>query len=78
MHLGCEARADAGNYRPLKCKYSKLIRFHGSLRKHYANANHSPWTHASLDFRVGVEGYFDEWWHMVGTTNNHSRRKVTV
>ena len=59
-------------------RYGEVITFHGSLRKHYANANHSPRTRASLDFRVGVEGYFDERWQMVGKTNNHSRRKVMV
>ena len=78
VDLWCEARADAGDYRPLKAEYGEVVSFHGSSRKHYVNANHSPWTRASLDFRVGVEGYFDERWQMVGTTNDHSRRKVTV
>jgi hypothetical protein len=32
----------------------------------------------SLDFRVGVEGFFDPQWQMIGTTDDHSRRKVTL
>lgn len=33
---------------------------------------------ASLDFRVGVEGYFDPDWQMLGTTADHSRKKITI
>lgn len=32
----------------------------------------------SLDFRVGVEGFFDHQWQMIGTTDDHTRKKVSL
>jgi hypothetical protein len=32
----------------------------------------------SLDFRVGVEGYFDPAWTMRGTKADHNRREVVL
>jgi hypothetical protein len=32
----------------------------------------------SLDFRVGVEGFFDPQWQMVGTTDDHDRQVVRL
>ena len=35
-------------------------------------------TRASLDFRIGVEGYFDPGWTMRGTKADHGRREVKM
>ena len=32
----------------------------------------------SLDFRIGVEGYFDPAWMMRGTKADHNRREVLL
>ncbi|KAL7484418.1 hypothetical protein ACHAW6_010056 [Cyclotella cf. meneghiniana] len=61
-----------GNVLPPSLNYTR------SSCRHYVNANRSAWTRVSLDFRVGVQGYFDPHWQMIGTTDDHSRRKVTL
>ncbi|KAL9184364.1 LOW QUALITY PROTEIN: hypothetical protein ACHAXT_002450 [Thalassiosira profunda] len=67
------------DYHPLKADLGEVVAFHGSSCKHYVNSNHSLWTRASLDFRVGVqESGYDPDWQMLGTTNDHTRRKVTL
>lgn len=78
VDLFCESEPGAGDYHPLKVDYGEVASFHGSSRRHHVNPNRSLWTRVSLDFRVGVEGYFDPEWQMNDTTNDHDRRKVTV
>jgi len=78
VDLLVESKLGAGDYHPLKAEYGEVASFHGSSCKHTVNPNHSLWTRVSLDFRVGVEGYYDPQWQMSGTTNDHSRRKVTL
>jgi hypothetical protein len=78
VDLLCESTAGAGDFHPLKAEYGEVASFHGSSCKHNVNANHSPWTRVSLDFRIGVEGFFDAQWQMAGTTNDHSRKKVIL
>ena len=78
VDLWCESKSGVGDYHPLKADYGEVTSFHGSSCRHYVNPNHSLWTRVSLDFRVGVEGYFDAQWQMVGTTKDHSRREVTL
>jgi hypothetical protein len=78
VDLWCESESNAGDFHPLKADYGEVVSFHGSSCRHYVNANHSLWTRVSLDFRVGVEGFFDAQWQMLGTTNDHPRRKVTL
>ena len=41
--------------------------FHGTLNKHSVPANASRYTRASLDFRVGIEPFFDNDWVLKGT-----------
>ena len=55
-----------------------MIAFHGSSCRHYINANTTPYTRVSMDFRVGVEGFFDPKWAMVGTSDDHTRREVSL
>lgn len=78
VDLLCESKEGVGDYRPLKAEYGEVASFHGSSCRHYVNPNHSIWTRVSFDFRVGAEGYFDPDWQMLGTSNDHSRRKVTL
>ena len=78
VDLFCELKPGSGDYRPLKVEYGEVASFHGSSCRHYVNPNRSPFTRVSLDFRVGVGGYFDPGWRMNGTTNDHDRRKVTL
>ncbi len=78
VDLWCETIAGAGDFHPVEVSYGEAVSFHGSSCRHYVNPNHSQRTRVSLDFRVGVEGYFDPCWQMVGTTDDHSRKKVTL
>jgi len=78
VDLWCESSAGSGDFHPVKVSYGEVVSFHGSSCRHYVNPNHSQHTRVSLDFRVGVEGFFDPCWQMVGTTDDHSRRKVTL
>lgn len=78
VDLWCESKSGAGDFHPLKVEFGEVASFHGSSCWHYVNANHSVQSRVSLDFRVGVEGYFDPHWQMIGTTDDHSRRSVTV
>lgn len=78
VDLWCESKQNVGDYHQLKAEFGEVVSFHGTSCRHYVNSNHSLWTRVSLDFRVGVEGFFDEQWQMAGTTNDHSRKKVTL
>eukprot|EP00804_Cyclotella_cryptica_P014022 CCRYP_002503-RD/>CCRYP_002503-RD protein AED:0.04 eAED:0.04 QI:1235/1/1/1/1/0.83/6/1011/570 len=78
VDLWVESEAKVGDFHPLMAEFGQVASFHGSSCRHYVNANHSTWTRVSLDFRVGIEGYFDPHWQMIGTTDDHSRRMVTL
>ena len=78
VDLHCESAKGEGDHAPLGAERGTVVSFHGSSCRHYVNSNHSPWTRVSLDFRVGVEGYFDPEWQMLGTSNDHPRCKVTI
>jgi hypothetical protein len=56
----------------------QVLRFHGTSRPHFVNSNPSLYTRVSLDFRIGIQGYFDPDWAMVGTTADHARRQVVL
>mmetsp|Transcript_1437 Transcript_1437/g.3587 ORF Transcript_1437/g.3587 Transcript_1437/m.3587 type:complete len:339 (-) Transcript_1437:473-1489(-) len=76
VDLWSETSPGLGDYHPIVAYVGEVISWHGSSRKHYVNANSSTNTRVSLDFRIGVEGYFDPSWEMQGTTDNHCRRTV--
>jgi hypothetical protein len=78
VDLWCESFDKKGDYHPLPANYGEVVTFHGSSCRHYVNPNHSNKTRVSLDFRVGVEGFFDPQWQMVGTTNDHDRQVVRL
>jgi hypothetical protein len=67
-----------GDYHVIEARPGQLVLFHGSSCRHYVPANASRHTRVSLDFRVGVEGYFDAAWEMRGTTDDHSRREAML
>ena len=76
--LWSESRPGKGDYSPLGPKVGEVVAFHGSSCKHYVPANKSNFTRVSLDFRIGVEPYFDSNWTMLGTIKDHARRKVIL
>eukprot|EP00533_Pseudo-nitzschia_delicatissima_P010455 CAMPEP_0116095396 /NCGR_PEP_ID=MMETSP0327-20121206/9640_1 /TAXON_ID=44447 /ORGANISM="Pseudo-nitzschia delicatissima, Strain B596" /LENGTH=340 /DNA_ID=CAMNT_0003587059 /DNA_START=98 /DNA_END=1120 /DNA_ORIENTATION=- len=78
VDLWSETTFGEGDYHPIKANVGEAISWHGSSRKHYVNPNASKNTRVSLDFRIGVEGYFDPLWEMQGTTDDHSRKKVEI
>jgi len=78
VDLWCESSFKQGDYHPLAVNYGEVVSFHGSSCRHYVNANLSNKTRVSLDFRVGVQGFFDTQWQMTGTTDDHNRRAVRL
>ncbi|CAE7411465.1 strG, partial [Symbiodinium sp. CCMP2456] len=78
VDLHCESVVDEGDYHAIAAKPGEIIAFHGSSCRHYINANTTPHTRVSMDFRVGVEGYFDPTWAMVGTSDDHTRSQVSL
>lgn len=66
------------DYVPLGVDINQVAAFHGSSCKHYVPANASEHTRVSLDFRVGVKGFFDPAWTMLGTKSDHNRREVKL
>jgi len=78
VDLWVESKHGAGDYHPVGANFGEVFSFHGSTCRHYVNANHSLWTRMSLDFRVGVSGFFDADWQMNGTTADHSRREISL
>ena len=78
VDLWCETKYQAGDYHPIPAGVGEVISFHGSSCRHYVNANETPNTRVSLDFRVGVQGFFDPYWMMKGTTDDHGRQEVCL
>jgi hypothetical protein len=78
VDLWSESSFQADDYHPIVAKIGEAIAWHGSSRRHYVNANSTKNTRVSLDFRIGVEGYFDPKWAMQGTTDDHARRKIEI
>ena len=78
VDLHCESQAMRGDYHPLRSTLGEMAIFHGSSCRHYVNSNKTTFTRVSFDFRVGVQGFFDPHWQMLGTTSDHDRRVVTV
>jgi len=78
VDLWSEEVPEQEEYHPIPANLGQAISFHGSSRKHYVNANASNHTRVSLDFRVGVQGFFDPYWQMKGTTDDHGRKEVVL
>ena len=78
VDLWCETEFKADDYHPIPAGVGEAISFHGSSCRHYVNANETPNTRVSLDFRVGVQGFFDPYWMMNGTTDDHGRQEVCL
>jgi len=78
VDLWCETTFGQEDYHAIPAKVGQGISFHGSSCRHFVNANKTCHTRVSLDFRIGVQGYFDPYWQMKGTTDDHGRREVTI
>jgi hypothetical protein len=78
VDLWCESTHGLGDYHPIIAQPGQVVSFHGSSNRHYVNANSTSFTRVSLDFRIGVEGFFDPKWQMLGTSHDHGRREVTI
>jgi len=76
--LWSESSHMAEDYHPIPAKVGEAISWHGSSCRHYVNANASPHTRVSFDFRIGVQGYFDPKWEMQGTSDDHTRKEIEI
>lgn len=78
VDLHVESSHMKGDFHPMVANPGQVVSFHGTSCRHYVNANVTPWTRVSLDFRIGVEGFFDPQWVMPGTTCDHDRKVVQL
>lgn len=76
--LWAESAPGRGDYGPLEVDYGEAACFHGSSCRHYVPSNPTENTRVSLDFRVGIEGYFNAEWSMDGKRADHTRRTVVL
>ncbi|KAJ1453346.1 hypothetical protein M885DRAFT_524498 [Pelagophyceae sp. CCMP2097] len=76
--LWVETTPGLGDFHALEVTRGDVAAFWGSCCRHHVPANPSIHTRVSLDFRVGVEGCFDETWVLRGTRADHSRRQVNL
>jgi hypothetical protein len=67
-----------GDFHPLEVDHGQIASFFGCLCRHHAPPNLSQFTRVSLDFRVGVGGYFDPEWRPEGVKALHGWREVTL
>ena len=78
VDLWAESGPEIGDYHRIKATPGEVIVFHGSSCRHYVNLNQTTFTRVSMDFRVGVEGWFDPHWEMCGTTDDHTRSEFKL
>lgn len=78
VDLHCESKPGKGDYHAIPAQVGEIISFHGSSCKHFVNSNETIFTRVSMDFRVGVEGFFDPYWQMRGTTDDHGRKEIQL
>ena len=76
--LEVETSPGSSNFKPLDISIGEIGMFHGTLLHHRAPANASVCTRVSLDFRIGIEGYFDPNWKLRGVKAQHTRRFVNM
>ena len=76
--LWVESKPGADDASPINVDFGEIVAFHGSLCRHHVPPNTSDCTRVSLDFRIGVEGYYDPGWSMRGTLEDHNRRRVLL
>ena len=58
--------------------YGCIAAFHGTLCRHHVPPNQSWHTRISIDFRVGVDRFFDPSWQLKAAKSQHGRRECTL
>lgn len=76
--LWVESEPGKEDFEPLGITIGEVAAFHGSSCRHYVPANPTSNTRVSLDFRVGIKGFFDPNWKMLGTKADHNRKEVVL
>ncbi|CAE8726621.1 unnamed protein product [Polarella glacialis] len=64
--LWVESEPNADDFHPLDINIGEIAMFHGTLVRHYAPGNPSEFLRASMDFRIGVDTFFDPQWRLEG------------
>jgi hypothetical protein len=72
--LDIESIPNLNDFHPIEIDYGEIGHFHGTLCHHRAPPNLSSYTRVSLDFRIGISGYFDPEWSLEGIRAQHGRR----
>ena len=78
VDLYVESDEGKGDFKPLGTDVGFVSSFFGSGCSHYVNENKSEATRVSLDFRVGIEPFYDPNWSKIGTRDDHLRRRIEM
>lgn len=77
--LLAETRPGLGDFQEVPAaQLGEVAAFHGALCRHYAPPNNTPLTRCSLDFRIGIEGFFDPTWRAPGVPRSHGWRLLEL
>ena len=77
--LWVEGEAGKADFEPLgTVEVGEVGVFHGTSKAHHVPPNKGDFTRVSIDFRIGVEGFFDQTWSMKGTSDEHTRRVIEM
>lgn len=74
--LWVESSPGSEDFHPVDVPYGFFLAFHGSLCRHHVPPNPSSYTRVSMDFRVGVDRFFDSTWHLKTAKAQHGRRDI--
>ena len=78
VDLYVESEEDGKDFKPLETDIGFVSSFFGTGCSHYVNENLSESTRVSLDFRVGIEPFYDPVWSKIGTKDDHLRKRVEM
>ena len=73
-----ESHVGSGEFGAIRLPQGSLCAFFGTMLRHFAPPNVTPWCRVSLDFRVA---FADEWnpeWVLPGLAFRHQMRRIAV
>lgn len=76
--LWVESGPNTDDFHPLALDVGQIAMFHGTLVRHYAPPNPTNFLRVSMDFRVGIERYYDPKWKLEGLQHYHGRHTITL
>ena len=73
-----ESSPKQGDFHALPVVYGQMAHFFGTKIRHFAPTNETELTRLSLDFRIGIEPYFDPKWVNKEAKAQHGRKRIVM